>query len=202
MVTDASRCSSDDTHRICKCGAGPRPDGRRCLRQHPYYGGELSWKTGEHSTRPVLPPIDADVASMSSAQVQRLLAARIRGEVARSVGGNSNHRMSAREQAHALNMLERLGTIESRIREMDAASPDASTDGEELPGDWPKRLAIHFANQPDQFGEFIMAVLLADRERCGPLRSQTRLTLDHLAPQGVPKFRGRKSDDDPDTVLL
>lgn len=61
MVTDASRCSSDDTHRICKCGAGQ--NGSRCLRGHPYYGGELSKTHGLYVSQ----PSDADVAARADA---------------------------------------------------------------------------------------------------------------------------------------
>ena len=100
-------------------------------------------------------------------------------------------------------LAEKVNAFKERERRTVASTASTDTDGEELPGDWPTRLARHFAEQPDQFGEFIQLLLAADRDRCGPLRSQTRLTLDHLEPQGVPKFRGRRdAHADPDTVIL
>ena len=194
------RCSNG--HPVCSCGAPPHADRDGfCTSMHPFkgHGGKLSFKHGRYAEQP---PAGDDVAQMesaSSAQVLRQLAARIRREVARSVGA-STHRMSPSEQARALNMLERLETVESRIREIDGAEPSESTGGT-APADWPQRFALLFADRPDEFGSFIELLLTADRGRCGPLRSQVRLTLDHLEPEGKPVWRG-KVDTDPDTVIL
>lgn len=51
-VNDMGRCTADEDHRICKCGAPPHPGLRRCLKGHPYYGGDLSTTHGLYITKP------------------------------------------------------------------------------------------------------------------------------------------------------
>lgn len=185
----------------CRCGAEPHPDEIGiCARGHAMPGNTRTLKHGRYAEQPPVGDDAALMESASSAQVLRQLAGRIRREVARSVGTDSSHRMTPSEQARALNMLERLETVESRIREMAAASPDASTGSEEPLADWPKRLALHFALVPDDFEAFIVALLEADMARCGGLRASMWTALTNLDPAGVPKWRGKP--DEPDTVIL
>jgi hypothetical protein len=152
-------------------------------------------KHGRYAQQPIDGPVPT-TAALDREQVLRQLRDAIVRDLARYANAS---RMSPREQSHVLNTLDRLRDIDDRLREMEANVPrDADADA---PADWPQRLALLFANQPDQFGEFIMALLTADRARCGPLREQVRLTLNHLEPEGVPVWRGKKSGDS-DTVLL
>ena len=190
----------------CKCGAEPHAtESGICARGHTMPGNTRTLKHGLYAEQAAgveaADGIDAASATQRQQLLRRLFDA-IGRDVSRYADPGRTHRLNARDQAHVLNMLDRLRDIDERLKTMDAAAPCETTDGEELPADWPRRLARHFANQPDQFGEFVMKLLTADRDRCGPLRSQVRLTLDYLEPQGVPRWRGKKADEDDEVVLL
>jgi len=183
----------------CKCGAGPHPDREGfCANSHPFkgHGGKLSTTHGLHVKRP---PVLIDVSSTTAraAVILKVFESTTRHAVRLADAADRNV-LRPRDGAALMQALDRLVAIEPQVRAL-APSPDGG-DGE-APAHWPQRLALIFANQPDHFTEFARALLEADRDRCGPLRVQLRLVLDHFDPKGIPVWRGKKSEDD-DVVLL
>jgi hypothetical protein len=181
----------------CKCGAGPHPEREGfCANSHPLvgHGGRLSLKHGRYAQQPT----DADTP-METVPHRLEVLRQLREAIIRDLARYATGRMTPREQAQALSLDDRLADIDARIAALEAEAPTAAT--EQAADDaWPRRLALLFANEPDHFTEFLTLLLEADRARCGPLRTQTRLVLDHIEPAGKPVWRGRS--DDADEVLL
>jgi hypothetical protein len=180
--------------------AGGLPDGEHRRPNHgpggKFVAGNQAARKGGLHARAEAPDgtADADTDTASAAQrlqVLRQLFDAISREARRYAEASRTHRLNARDQQQLLNMVERLSTIDGRIRELEpsaTAGQTAETDAAEAV----RKLARAFRNEPDLFSEFIQELLAADRLLAGPLH----VALTQLVPEAVPKWRADPNDAD------
>lgn len=180
----------------CRCGAAAHAtEPGICARGHALPGNRRTVKHGLYAQQPANQEAWPQTTPDERQVLVRLRDGIIR-ELARYADASRTHPISAREEAHVFNLLDRKREIEDRIAAIDAA-PSAEDGPSRSATDAVRKLARIFSNEPDLFAEFLTTLLEADRDACGPLRQQTRITLEQFE-LGLPRLRA----DDPDEVIL